>query len=378
MAYDPNDPYSEYDPNAPPPRDTGFPVGGVGGIGPSIPGYPGPMGGNTGVTGGFLPQTGPGSLDDWMRRNPGQNPLGGTGVPPGPGANPYPAPASAPFNYEQARNSWMSGQYGGGEAGARAWAAANGVPYNGGDTISLPNGGGQIDIIGNYQGGRGNPGNFRNNWTPAGGNGPNPGGQGGGGGGGGGFGGGGGGGGFGAGGPLDAEMRAQLLALMKRGSSPFDVNAPELQAQYLPVRNALERQGQRSREQAVERAAFEGSSFGGGNVGDISRSINERVGEQSGQALGGMIEQDVQAKRQDLMGALQLANSIGAREQAAQIQRELAQLESGFRYAQLGQQGQQFNAALGQRTSQWNDTYGLERARFEADQNRAAILAGLA
>lgn len=272
----------------------------------------------------------------------------------------------------------MSGQYGGGEAGARAWAAANGVPYNGGDTISLPNGGGQIDIIGNYQGGRGNPGNFRNNWTPAGGNGPNPGGQGGGGGGGGGFGGGGGGGGFGAGGPLDAEMRAQLLALMKRGSSPFDVNAPELQAQYLPVRNALERQGQRSREQAVERAAFEGSSFGGGNVGDISRSINERVGEQSGQALGGMIEQDVQAKRQDLMGALQLANSIGAREQAAQIQRELAQLESGFRYAQLGQQGQQFNAALGQRTSQWNDTYGLERARFEADQNRAAILAGLA
>ena len=387
MAYDPYDPNAsppEYNPGDP--NDWGNPAyhntGVFGGgsspagptLAPSIPGYPGPMGGNTGA--GDLSPLPPAYL----------GPMGGkggnTGITGGFAAQRYPwddprnnpqyyyynynnpdtsSPSAAqktPFNYEQARNSWMSGQYGGGEAGARAWAAANGVPYQGGDTINLPNGGGNIDIIGNFQGGQGNPGNMRNNWTPAGGNGPNPAGQG--------FGGAsaGPGGGPGAGGGvgLDAEMRNQLLALMKRGSSPFDVNAPELQAQYLPQRTAIERQAQQAKMAAAERANFEGS----GNLEGIQRSIGERAGEQSSQALGGVVGQEVQAKRQDLMGALQLANSIGAREQAAQIQRELAQLESGFRYADLGQ-----------RTNQWNDVYGLQRTQMAADENRRAVLAGM-
>ena len=103
-------------------------------------------------------------------------PGGGGGVPQDP--KPTPVPEKNPFNYEQARDSWMSGQYGGGKEGAAAWAKANGVDYNGSDTINLPNGGGFIDIIGNYAGGAGNGRPMTNNWTPAGFNGPNPGGQG--------------------------------------------------------------------------------------------------------------------------------------------------------------------------------------------------------
>lgn len=78
-----------------------------------------------------------------------------------------------PFNYESARDSWMSGRYGRDEAGARQWASEHGISYNGGDVINLPNGGGMIDILGNFKSGV----NVSNTWTPAGGNGDNPNGQ---------------------------------------------------------------------------------------------------------------------------------------------------------------------------------------------------------
>lgn len=91
------------------------------------------------------------------------------------------APA-APFNYEGARDSWMGG---GGpfasadeaRAAAAQWAQEFGIPYDGGDTITLPNGGGQMDVVENFAGGAGNGRPMNRTWTPAGGNGPNPNGQ---------------------------------------------------------------------------------------------------------------------------------------------------------------------------------------------------------
>jgi hypothetical protein len=78
--------------------------------------------------------------------------------------------SNKPFDYEDARDSWMSGKYGRDEAGARQWASEKGIDYNGGDTIWLPNGGGMIDILGNFKSGR----DVKNNWTAAGFNGDNP------------------------------------------------------------------------------------------------------------------------------------------------------------------------------------------------------------
>mgnify|MGYP001589621654 CR=1 FL=1 len=55
----------------------------------------------------------------------------------------------ASFNSEKARDSWMSGKYRGDEAGAHAWAIANGINYQGGDKVVLPNGA-TVDILGNF------------------------------------------------------------------------------------------------------------------------------------------------------------------------------------------------------------------------------------
>jgi len=170
-------------------------------------------------------------------------------------------------------------------------------------------------------------------------------------------------GGPGGGGGVDSAMRQALLRLMGRAEQPVDANDPVFQQRYLPIRNALERNAQLSKEQAAESAATRGQSFGGGNDQATFQSINERLGQQEGQALGEQLGQEIQARRQDLMGALQLANSIGARDEALKIQRELAQLDNQYRYA-----------ALGQNQSQFNDQFGLQREFGTYDRNRQSML----
>jgi hypothetical protein len=88
------------------------------------------------------------------------------------------------FNYEAARDDWIGNSaydVSNAEAArnsARIWADKHGIFYDGiGDSINLPNGGGWIDIIGNFGGGAGNGMSMARNWTPAGGNGSNPNGQ---------------------------------------------------------------------------------------------------------------------------------------------------------------------------------------------------------
>jgi hypothetical protein len=142
-------------------------------------------------------------------------------------------------------------------------------------------------------------------------------------------------------------------------SDVVDPNDPAFQAQFLPVRHAIERNAQRMREAAAERAAAEGTSFGGRGLGGEIGSIGELTGAQTASALGGFLGQEIQAKRQQLMQALQLANAIGARDQAVALQERLSALDNAFRYAQLQQQG-----------SQWNDQYGLSRLALLYQMNR--------
>ena len=103
----------------------------------------------------------------------------------------------------------------------------------------------------------------------------------------------------------------------------------------------------------------------------------------------------MQAKRAELMQSLQLANALGARDQAASLQLQISQMDNAFRYASLAQQGSQFGQSLGQQESQfgrslgynyaqlgqnqgqWNDTYGLNRLQLQSQLDRQALLAGM-
>ena len=297
------------------------------------------------------------------------------------------APQSSPFNYEKARDSWMSGQYGTGASGAAAWAAANGVPYTGGDTITLPNGGGMIDIIGNYAGGAGNGQPMANNWTPAGGNGPAPGGSaareailtglsgktglatgdpmqavGG----------------QSATDPLQQTLRDTLLKQMQGFGQPIDENAPGIAQPFQAAKNVGQRQLEQERAQLAERLyAQGGTGLNGDALNKGIQQSNENLALGLGQFKGQLFGQEIAAQRGQVQQALQLANAIGARQEAQQLTKQLADLDNQYRYAQLGQQESQFGRSLGQQQGQFNDTYGLQRQQMIDAANRAAYLAAL-
>ena len=248
---------------------------------------------------------------------------------------PPPAPAPSAFNYENARDSWMSGKYGQGEAGARAWAAANGVQYNGGDTISLPNGGGQIDIIGNLRGG----GPMANNWTPAGGNGPNPGGQGN-------AGAPGGGGGVaGAAGTASNQDRYNQLygMLMKQATQGLNVDAnnPVIKQQTDAYNAAQTRERSRYLADLAER---QGANA---NLGAEQRMTAEDVGQKTGQLQASLMGQELQAKRGEIQYALGQMGDLLTNEQKLDLQKELTLYDNAIKQQQLAQQESQFNNQLG-------------------------------
>lgn len=186
---------------------------------------------------------------------------------------------------------------------------------------------------------------------------------------GGGAGGGSGGAGGGGGGGLDGAFRDALLKSMNGANAPFDPNDPRNAAQQGAYNRQRDRAAQNERAALAERSAFNGLNSGGAGSGAFETGI-QGIHEQAGQDEAGygahLAEQDYQAKRQDLAHALDLANAVGARQEAAAIQMQIAQMDNQYRYSALGQQQGQFE-----------DQMAYNYTDMTAQNNRANLLAGL-
>jgi hypothetical protein len=224
-------------------------------------------------------------------------------------------PPPNPFNYEQARDKWMSGQYGLNEDGVRQWANEFGINYNGGDSIELPNGGGWMDVIGNFKSGQ----NMRHTWTPAGGNGPNA------------NGGGGGnatppaGGIPGAGGApnvppgVSDELYKMLLDRAKQGTQ-INRNDPNIRQQVDPYAAAQER----ARRNYLADAAERGGPLV--NLRGEQRVAMERAGQATGQFEGQLIGRELENRRNEIQHALDSLGNRLTEDQRLALQRELGYL----------------------------------------------------
>ena len=175
--------------------------------------------------------------------------------------------------------------------------------------------------------------------------------------------------------PLQDAFRAQLLRLMAQGEAPVDEESLGIRQPYQAASLAAQRAQDRERNVLAEQNYASGQGQGG-----LSQALQQSAERNAVGLAGiksGLIGNEVAARRQQLNQALQLANSIGARTEAQQLQRELAQLDQQFRYSQLGQQESQFGRSLGQQQGQFEDTFGLQRQQWIDQQNRAAYLASL-
>ena len=296
---------------------------------------------------------------------------------PASGAGTAPAGTGA-FNYAAARDDWMGGPYDissveAAKKSAAAWAAKHGIPYDGSDVITLPNGGGQIDIIGNFKSGQG----MARNWTPAGGNGlggptgAGPGSAGGpaGPGAGGGLGAAGG----GVGGDFNSQVRTMLMQQLGQMGQTPGAEDPIIKNQVDAYRNEKTRAGQSQRAALAERAAASGLNAGGAGSGAFDtgvQGIQEGIGEDVGQFSAGAVSKELYNRRDKMTQLLNMALQSGDADMARALQLQIAQMDNKLRYATLGEQGRQFDLGFGENKRQFNDQFGRSLGRDAEDDQR--------
>lgn len=154
------------------------------------------------------------------------------------------------------------------------------------------------------------------------------------------------------------DIHSAISSLLKRGQSP--VTEADMMDQFAPADRQLQRGAQRTREQSAERMAQEGINNGGsgGALDTEVNSINEHLGESEGSLMAKLMGDEMTARRQDVINALQFAQG----EDKMALQMELAQIDKELRQQQLGLQSK----GLDQSNQQFYDTMGYNMSR---DQN---------
>lgn len=163
---------------------------------------------------------------------------------------------------------------------------------------------------------------------------------------------------FGSGPVADAIMR-----LLGRGEGSTE-NDPNIAASTAAFRGEVERQGRRSRNAMAERMAAEGLNYGGSGSGAFDSAIQSELegeGMKVGQFRANEVLQEIAAKRQDVINALQLAQG----QEKLGLEQYLAQLNEQLQRAQMAQQN-----------NQWYDqfTYGMARDNADRDARMAQYL----
>lgn len=312
---------------------------------------------------------------------PGLPQVGGTISPAGSAPQ---TQAGGSFNYEAARDDWMGGAYdvSSGDAArqsAAAWAQKHGIPYDGGDVIHLPNGGGMIDIIGNFGGGAGNGQAMRRNWTPAGGNSlggahGTGGGQGAGSGGAGGVGpGGAGAAGGGAGGDFQAQVRQMLLQKLGEYGKPVSEDDPAIAGELASQSRGIERDRQQRRAAMAERMAASGLNSGGAGSGAMDAEIAsgfEDASTRKSDVRTQLFTRELTQRRGQLANMMQLAVQTGDSEAARALQLQIAQMDNEIRRYGIAEGGRQFDSGLRENRRQYDDDFGRRLGRDAEDDLR--------
>lgn len=167
---------------------------------------------------------------------------------------------------------------------------------------------------------------------------------------------------------LTAQFRDTLLKMLQ-GNSDGPIN-PTTDANLAPQAAAYktaQEQGQSQQRAAIaERLAAEGLNPGGQGSGAFDAqlsALSERTGQNIGTFNAGLVGNEVQARRQRLTQALELANAFGARTESLALQKQLAEMDNTYRYSALGQQQGQFE-----------DRTAFDYASLRAELDRQAIL----
>lgn len=172
-----------------------------------------------------------------------------------------------------------------------------------------------------------------------------------------GHGGGAGGSGFGLGGGYNDTIHQEIMNLLKKGNTP--VTREDIAAQYDPVARQYQRAGQRQKMAAAERMAAQGMNAGGaGGALDAEQAkIDESTGESESALMSQLMGSEIQARRQDVMNALAVAQG----EDRLALQKYLAELDNQIKQQGLTLQGQSLGLQqqqINNQNQQFYDQFG--------------------
>lgn len=166
-----------------------------------------------------------------------------------------------------------------------------------------------------------------------------------------------------------AGLRSILMQQLDAMGQPVSLDQPGLKEVVAGSRIARQRGTEAQRGELAERRAYDGS----GGIGskafqtDVDRLLQGQ-GEAQAQYEGGLLNQEMQQRRQQLSELLNRALLLQDSESARNIQAQLAAIDQ-----QLGDS--RFYAGLGQNQSQFLDNQAFNYAGLNQNANQAALLA---
>ncbi len=136
-----------------------------------------------------------------------------------------------------------------------------------------------------------------------------------------------------------------IQRLLKQGQSPVSASDPNIAGATAAYKAQADTATRGSRAALAERDAQEGLNSGGAGSGSFDSAIQaqqEQEGRDVGSFSSNLVIQEIQARRQDVLNALQSAQ--GEEKNALALQ--LAQMNDALQRAGAGQQNQQFYDSL--------------------------------
>lgn len=138
--------------------------------------------------------------------------------------------------------------------------------------------------------------------------------------------------------------------LMARAQQSLNVNPydPVIQSQLTPYKAQQQQAARDALSAAAERAGPNA------NLSAESRLANEQVGQSTSGFEGQLMQNELTARRTEIQNALTSMQAYLTDEQKMQLQQQLDELDNALRYAQLGEQKDEFGKNLGQRAYEFD------------------------
>lgn len=152
---------------------------------------------------------------------------------------------------------------------------------------------------------------------------------------------------------VGTAFRDSLLKMLSDNQKDPSLADPALKGQMDAYSLAQTRARDRARSAMAERAAQQGGAgVDSGAFNNDLAGLFQAQGEAEGQFGAGLVGQELQNRRNQLMQAATLAGNQMSQEDSRALQRELADLDAKIRREGMAQQGGQFDRSLAEQARQ--------------------------